>query len=69
MNKLHLSTTDFNCINRVLKEFLKSKEKSIYDFSYYEELQNKVQVEILKNKETLDNLIEVKNLEEFGVSR
>mgnify|MGYP003661123965 CR=1 FL=1 len=63
MNKLHLSTTDFNCINRVLKEFLKSKEKSIYDFSYYVELQDKIENHILFGKRKLQKLIEIKESE------
>ena len=62
MDKLHLSETDFRCINRALKEFLKSREKSIYDFSHYIELQDKIENHILFNKEALKKLIEVKSI-------
>ena len=61
-NKVNLSETDLNCINRALKEFLKSRDKSIYDFSHYMELQDKIENHILFNKESLKNLIEVKSI-------
>jgi len=44
---MNLSETDLNCINRALKEFLKSRDKSIYDFSHYMELQDKIENHIL----------------------
>ena len=62
MDKLHLSETDFKCINRSLKEFLKSRENSIYDFSHYIELQDKIENHIVFNKEALKKLIEVKSI-------
>ena len=55
---MNLSETDLNCINRALKEFLKSRDKSIYDFSHYMELQDKIENHILFNKESLKNLID-----------
>ena len=59
MNKFKINDTVKTVF---LKEFLKSRDKSIYDFSHYMELQDKIENHILFNKESLKNLIEVKSI-------
>ena len=39
---IDLDTTDLQCIRRALTDFIRSKENSTYSFSYYSELNARI---------------------------
>jgi len=47
---IDLNTSELQCIRRALGDFISSKKNSVYDFSFYVDLNKKINDEIYKKE-------------------
>ena len=63
INMIDLNTTELQCIRRALKDFIKSKENSVYAYPYYIDIHTKIQNAIYskENKSVSTDIVKDKD--------